>query len=758
MKRENSRNGKIITFYSYKGGVGRTMSLANVAYLAAVNGKKVLVMDWDLEAPGLSYYFRGLVEPSQARELKDAPGIIDILYDWCKDLSEANTAGLADALVNDMEDGLPFKEAVRHLISPDLLPGEVVLDYIGAGARLIGREKLLSYEEALSKFSWGDFFEVKGGGLVLESLRNWAKDKYDLVLIDSRTGFADVAGICTMQLPDVVALCFVLNRQNIDGISRVAAAIRDARGEDVELRAVPMRVSRNESSEGSDAKARAIAELTKVGGFTSELIQDNIKNLAVNSYDDVPFYETISYFLASEPAFDPLTLNYSRLSSLLTGWNLDVPPLDEEVWALVRKRLVPRYATVEYLSNLSSAEPERALEEILALLDSAYDSVLNGEALDGAYVRALLDAISVISEMRPIDSIEIKYRGLDLIRVLSQVDGPEWRAILISKIQEIVDYPAFSEDDEILTLLEELDGLLASNGQLLNKIKRVGYRRTAARMFVDIGELESASQTLGECLALRKEILNTNPRLTSGQVLELEEALIHSFLIRGDIELARDMPKKAYEEYAKGLKTLQENTAWEMSDGMVSLKSGFHFKLMTAPSEFISDVEASNHALDATIVAPMHQVAIRFVQLAKAILRARDPFICLRFCELVTLSSDAKSRTYLVNYNARTPMHTKSFIEAINGVCALALQTQVLERLSHIFRVFSDIIQSLLKYLERRRQTVGERQRDSLLSELKVTQEIFDIAGVALDVSTDIRAGRIFSKPSGGAPVGGGYE
>ncbi len=754
--RNNSRNGKIITFYSYKGGVGRTMSLANVAYLAAANGKRVLVMDWDLEAPGLSYYFRGLVEPSQARELKEAPGIIDILYDWCKDLSEAKTADLADAVVNNMQDGVPFRDAVRHLISPNLLPGEVVLDYIGAGARLIGREKLLSYEEALSKFSWSDFFEAKGGGFVLESLRNWAKDNYDLVLIDSRTGFADVAGICTMQLPDMVALCFVLNRQNIDGISRVAAAIRDARGEDVELRAVPMRVSRNESSEGSDAKARAMAELTKVGGFTSEVIQDNIKNLAVNSYDDVPFYETISYFLASEPAFDPLTLNYSKLSSLLTGWVLDVPPLDEDVWALVRKRLVPRHATIEYLSNLSSAEPERALEEVLALVDSAYDSVLNGEALDGTYVRALLEAISVISDTKPLDSVEVKYRGLDLIRVLSQVDGPEWRALLITKIQEIVDFPLFNEDEEILTLLEELDGLLASNGQLLNKIKRVEYRRTAARMFVNIREFDSASQTLGECLALRKEILNSAPRLTSSQALELEEALIDSFMIRGDIELAREMPKKAYEEYAKGLKTLKANSTWEMSDGMVSLKFNFHFKLMAAPSEFVSDVEASNHALDATIVAPMHQVAIRFVQLAKAILRARDPFVCLRFCELVTLSSDAKSRTYLVNYNARTPIHSKSFIEAINGVCSLALHTEVLERLNHIFSVFSDIIQSLLKYLERRRQTVGERHRESLLNELKITQEIFDIAGVSLDVSTDIRAGRIFGKPSG--PTLGGDD
>ena len=45
-------SGKIITFYSYKGGTGRTMLLANVAWILATNGKRVLVVDWDLEAPG----------------------------------------------------------------------------------------------------------------------------------------------------------------------------------------------------------------------------------------------------------------------------------------------------------------------------------------------------------------------------------------------------------------------------------------------------------------------------------------------------------------------------------------------------------------------------------------------------------------------------------------------------------------------------------------------------------------------------------
>jgi cellulose biosynthesis protein BcsQ len=38
-------DGKIVTFYSFKGGTGRTMALANIAWILASNGLKVLVVD-----------------------------------------------------------------------------------------------------------------------------------------------------------------------------------------------------------------------------------------------------------------------------------------------------------------------------------------------------------------------------------------------------------------------------------------------------------------------------------------------------------------------------------------------------------------------------------------------------------------------------------------------------------------------------------------------------------------------------------------
>jgi MinD-like ATPase involved in chromosome partitioning or flagellar assembly len=52
-----SAGGAIVTFYSYKGGVGRTMALANVAVQLSRKGSRVLMVDWDLEGPGLVNLF-----------------------------------------------------------------------------------------------------------------------------------------------------------------------------------------------------------------------------------------------------------------------------------------------------------------------------------------------------------------------------------------------------------------------------------------------------------------------------------------------------------------------------------------------------------------------------------------------------------------------------------------------------------------------------------------------------------------------------
>jgi len=85
-----TRLGEVITFYSYKGGTGRSMVLSNIACQLAKRrseARGVLVIDWDLEAPGLHCFFyndlqRAFVSREDpARALDEHPGLIDLFLE-----------------------------------------------------------------------------------------------------------------------------------------------------------------------------------------------------------------------------------------------------------------------------------------------------------------------------------------------------------------------------------------------------------------------------------------------------------------------------------------------------------------------------------------------------------------------------------------------------------------------------------------------------------------------------------------------------
>ena len=64
---------RTIVFYSFKGGVGRTTALNHVAWQLAMRGHKVVAVDLDLEAPGLSTSFSLTPKPNY--------GIVDYFYE-----------------------------------------------------------------------------------------------------------------------------------------------------------------------------------------------------------------------------------------------------------------------------------------------------------------------------------------------------------------------------------------------------------------------------------------------------------------------------------------------------------------------------------------------------------------------------------------------------------------------------------------------------------------------------------------------------
>ncbi|WP_367131862.1 tyrosine-protein kinase family protein [Saccharothrix sp. HUAS TT1] len=184
--------GTVITFYSYKGGVGRSFTLANVAVLLARWGYRVLTVDWDLEAPGLHHYFRPV--------LSEEPegGVIDLAHDFMAGAEE------------------PRPHAVR-------------VDVEGSTLALLaaGRDDA-SYMERMQGIDWEDLYR-NGFATFLERCREqWTAD-YDFVLIDSRTGISDIAGICTAQLPDRLAVVFTANEQNLKDVVGIVQRVDTAR-------------------------------------------------------------------------------------------------------------------------------------------------------------------------------------------------------------------------------------------------------------------------------------------------------------------------------------------------------------------------------------------------------------------------------------------------------------------------------------------------------------------------------------------------
>ena len=113
--------GRIITFYSYKGGTGRTMALANVACLLAEAigaAQRVLVVDWDLEAPGLHRFFpprlRGESGLASDIGLDATPGLIDLFGELGRRLPSepASSEDAAEALARAAGDALALDDYV----------------------------------------------------------------------------------------------------------------------------------------------------------------------------------------------------------------------------------------------------------------------------------------------------------------------------------------------------------------------------------------------------------------------------------------------------------------------------------------------------------------------------------------------------------------------------------------------------------------------------------------------------------------------
>ena len=186
----------IVSFFSFKGGVGRTTTLVATALTLARHGHQVAVVDLDLESPGISTFFLPDTEESP-------PGMIDYLLE--KNIQGKNWK-LKDHLevVNE-----PKLLGDEENILPILSAGNVDKNYLEKLARL-DCQNFLNVNNPLQK-TWSDMFKEL----------NEAAGKLDFILLDTRTGFHDLGGLAIAEFSHAAVIFGTQSRQSWAGLTHV---------------------------------------------------------------------------------------------------------------------------------------------------------------------------------------------------------------------------------------------------------------------------------------------------------------------------------------------------------------------------------------------------------------------------------------------------------------------------------------------------------------------------------------------------------
>jgi tetratricopeptide (TPR) repeat protein len=505
-------SGEVITFYSYKGGTGRTMALSNIAVLLARQQNAttpVLMIDWDLEAPGLHHYF--------ADQHYDAkPGVLE-LFEACREQLQRRRNGAAarddEELANEVLAAVGWEQYVSRVDQSSQL-------YLMRAGRFDG-----SYGDRLANMHWEELFYSCPA--LFRCFAERLSRHFRFVLVDSRTGRTDSAGICTTLLPRKLVVVFTPNRQSLEGVQAlVARATTYRRSHEDEQRPLlvyplPSRIEMGDSVQR--LQWRRGDERQHILGYQpsfEELIRDcyAMPQASLESYfDEVQLQQTRTFAYGEQVAV--------RLDQ--GGDRFSLTRTFETFLAWLAPGYFPWQSHREIHLLASISESRRALDEgggaaRTMPLSLARDLNLLGEL----YRREgkLRPALALLEE-----ALALRQRGV----------GEDHPDTLVSKLNLAVALRQQGKLDEA-QFLEEC--VIEARERMLGPEH---FDTLAARssLAVTLGQ----QGRLAEALAIQDAVIDTEMRLLGAEhllTLSAKAARADLLLLRGDVEHARSVQEQ----------------------------------------------------------------------------------------------------------------------------------------------------------------------------------------------------------------------
>lgn len=464
---------QIITFYSYKGGVGRSMALANVATLLSKWGKKVLMIDWDLEAPGLENFFKEYLHDTDWKQQK---GVLEWLYAQQND----EKANWQDWVVK-----FKTKESKTDL------------------HLLVSGKDNGNYSEMLRDFDVSNFYEKHDGGRRIEQFREELLAEYDYVLIDSRTGVTDFGGICTIQMPDILVMLFSPTEQGLVGTKKIAQRILDGHSklpfDRYRLLICPVPSRFDSTTEFQESRKWLERISSELNGLYDNWLPANVN---LNEFLQIIKIPYISYFSYGEKlpvieqgVSDPAGLGYAYENlAMLLGRGLD------EVDEFVEKREV-YLEEASGIQTLDIKNHERLPSGIAALILS--------------FDRMIADEIAKHLVTQGVVAIQVSNPEI----VLGMDIKDAWSAWVdnILKAINIADILFFVVDEELIIQFS-----LLSNNEVNKIAKKVFSSKIVIPLYASDDLIERSPYFLHNRLG---ETIGSDMRLSQNQFIKINQTL-----------------------------------------------------------------------------------------------------------------------------------------------------------------------------------------------------------------------------------------